>query len=140
MLTAKRWNTPMTLYRDTATGKIWTDSELTASLAEEINGLDDETFLKQDVELRGGAAIYDYIVECCLVGVYSRVDDGESTAYRRTGDGQVFYAAEMESVYAQDVPTIKSEARAQVTFNGWLDEVLQRGEFEVINADSFSGP
>lgn len=126
----------MTLYRDTTTGKIWTDSELMDSLAEEIDGLDDETFLKQEVELRGGAAIYDYIVECCLVGIYSRVDNGESITYRRTRDGQVFYAAEMESVYAEYVPTIKSEASEQVTFSGWLDEVLRRGEFEVIDADS----
>lgn len=126
----------MTLYRDTTTGTIWTDSELTDSLAEEIDGLDDETFLKQDVELRGDAAIYDYIVECCLVGIYSRVDDGEPTAYRRTRDGQVFYAAEIEDVYIEHAANIESEARAQVTFNAWLDEVLQHGAFEVIDTDS----
>lgn len=35
---------------------------MTDSLAEEIDGLADETFLKQDVELRGDAAVYVYIV------------------------------------------------------------------------------
>jgi hypothetical protein len=53
-----RWDSAMTLYRDTTTGKIWTDGELTTSLAEEIEGLDDEDSLKQGVELRGDGAIH----------------------------------------------------------------------------------
>ena len=33
--------------------------------------------MKQDVQLRRYAAIRDYIMECCLVGIYEGVDDDE---------------------------------------------------------------
>jgi hypothetical protein len=65
----------MTRYRNTTTGETRDEGELTASLAEEIDGLDAEDYLRQDVELRGDAAIRDYIIECCLVGLYEGVDD-----------------------------------------------------------------
>jgi hypothetical protein len=65
----------MTRYRNTTTGEIRTEDELTTSPAEEIEGLDGEDYLKQDVQLRGHAAIHDYIIECCLVGTYEGVDD-----------------------------------------------------------------
>jgi hypothetical protein len=51
-------------------------TRLIASSAEEIAaGMDEESYLRQDVKLRGDAAIRDYILECCLVGIYTRVDD-----------------------------------------------------------------
>ena len=65
----------MTRYRNPTTGEIWTQDELTAALADEIAGLDEDTYLRQDLELRGDAAIRDYIIECCLVGIYESVDD-----------------------------------------------------------------
>jgi hypothetical protein len=65
----------MTRYRNSTTGEIRTEDELTTSLAEEIEGLDEEDYLRQDVELRANAAIRDYIIECCLVGIYEGVDD-----------------------------------------------------------------
>ncbi len=65
----------MTRYRNSTTGEIRTEDELTTSLAEEIEGLDEEDYLRQDVELRGNAAIRDYVIECCLVGIYEGVDD-----------------------------------------------------------------
>jgi hypothetical protein len=37
--------------------------------------LDEESYLRQDVELRGNAAIREYVTECCLVGIYESVDD-----------------------------------------------------------------
>lgn len=128
----------MTLYRDTTNGKVWTDSELKESLAEEIDGLGDENSLKQEVDFRGDPAIEDYIIECCLVGIYSRVDNGESTAYRRNRDGQVFYAAEMEDVYVDDTGDLNSEALDRVTFSGWLDDMLRRGVFDAVDGDSVS--
>jgi hypothetical protein len=124
----------MTLYRDTITGRIWTDGELTTSLAQAIDALEDEDSLKQDVELHGDAAIREYIVECCLVRLYSRVDDGEEFAYRRTVDGHVFYAAEMEDVFSDDIATLDPEPHEQVTFDGWLTDVVVRGLFEPIDA------
>jgi hypothetical protein len=65
----------MTRYCNTTTGEISSEDELTAYLAEEIAGLDEESYLRQDVRLRGDAAIRDYIIECCLVGIYEGVDD-----------------------------------------------------------------
>jgi hypothetical protein len=50
-----------------------------------------------------------------------------SVGIRRTLDAQVFYAAETEDVYCQDIGNLNSEAREQVTFNGWLDDMLLRG-------------
>ena len=95
---------------------------------------DDEDSLKQEVELRGDGAIHD-IIECCLVGIYSRVDDGQAVAYRRTLDGQVFYAAEMEDVFYDDISNLSAEAREQVTFNGWLSDMLLHRVFDAIDAD-----
>ena len=43
----------MTSYRDTTTSVIFTDYELLVSLCEEIDGLDDEDYLKQEVQLHG---------------------------------------------------------------------------------------
>jgi hypothetical protein len=65
----------MTRYRNPTTGENWTEDELTASLADEIAGLEEDSYLRQDVELRGNEGIRDYIIECCLVGIYERVDD-----------------------------------------------------------------
>jgi hypothetical protein len=65
----------MTRYRNPSTGETWSEDELVASLAEEIATLDEETYLRQDVALRGYEAIREYIIECCLVGIYQGVDD-----------------------------------------------------------------
>lgn len=65
----------MTRYRNTTTGDIWIEDELVAVLAEQIAGLDKESYLRQDVQLRGKAAIRDYVIECCLIGIYESVDD-----------------------------------------------------------------
>jgi hypothetical protein len=65
----------MTCYRNTTSGETWTEDELTASFAREIAGLDEESYLRHDVQLRGDPAIRDYITECCLVGIYEGVDD-----------------------------------------------------------------
>ncbi len=65
----------MTRYRNTTTGEIWTEDELTADLADEIAGLDADSYLRQDVDFRGNAAIREYIIESCLVGIYESVDD-----------------------------------------------------------------
>lgn len=73
----------MTLYRNPGTEDIWTGDELTALLRSEIACLDDENSLKHEVELHGEAAIREYIIDVCLVGTYSRVDDGENVAYQR---------------------------------------------------------
>ena len=64
----------MMRYRRT-NGEIWTEDDLMASLAQEIATLDEDSYLRQDVELRGNEAIRDYIIECCLVGIYESVDD-----------------------------------------------------------------
>lgn len=125
----------MTLYRDTTSGTIWTDAELTESLAEEIARLDDETLLKQEVDLHGALAIREYIIECCLVGIYSRVDDGEDIVYRRASDGRVFYAAEMEQVFLDAVNDISSEALEHVSFNEWLNDKLRNRAIVAIDAD-----
>ena len=37
--------------------------------------MDEESYLRQDVQLRGDAAIREYIIECCLVGIYESVDE-----------------------------------------------------------------
>jgi hypothetical protein len=90
----------VTLYRETSTDRIWTENELMASLALEIQGLDGEDSFKQEVDERGGAAIHEFVIECESVGIYQRVDDGEDVAYRRTVDGPVFYAASTRLVSA----------------------------------------
>ena len=46
-----------------------------AGLAEQIAELDEDSYLSQDVKLRGDAAIREYIIECCLVGIYESVDE-----------------------------------------------------------------
>src|SRR5258705_9906246 len=81
----------MTLYRDTTTSVIFTEHELLVSLGEEIDGLDDEDYLKQEVQLYGDAAIREYVIECFLVGIYSRLDR-DAVVYRRNIDGQLFYS------------------------------------------------
>ncbi len=43
----------MIRYRNTTSGEIWTEDELTASLVEQVAGLDEESYLRQDVKLRG---------------------------------------------------------------------------------------
>jgi hypothetical protein len=96
----------MTLYRNTSTGEIWTDDELIASIANEIDALDDEDSLKQEVDLHGDAAIREYIIECCLVGIYSRVDDGEDAAYNTHIDAIVKRAQAQACADApRDVPS-----------------------------------
>jgi len=65
----------MICYRNTTSGEIWTEDELTASLVGEIAGLDQESYLRQDVKCRGNVAIREYIIECCLVGLYEGGDD-----------------------------------------------------------------
>ena len=66
----------MTHYRNPSSGEVWEEVDLIASLAEESAGaMDEESELRQDVRLRGNEAIRDYIIECCLVGIYERVDD-----------------------------------------------------------------
>lgn len=60
----------MTLYRETSTGTIWCDQELFVSLASEIEALDDDTLLKRENHMYGDAAILEYVIECCLVGIY----------------------------------------------------------------------
>ena len=125
----------MTLYRDTTTGRVWTEGELMTSLAQEIGALDDEDLLKREFDEHGNAAIREYIIECELVGIYSRVDDGEDIAYRRTVDGKVFYAAEMEHVFSDEIGRLDPEPQEQVTFDGWLSDVILRGVFEPINAN-----
>jgi hypothetical protein len=47
----------MTRYRETSTGEIRTEGELMTALAEQIQELGDENVLKQDMDLRGDAAI-----------------------------------------------------------------------------------
>jgi hypothetical protein len=103
----------MTLYRDTTTSVIFTDYELIMSLAEEIDGLDDEDYLKQEVQLYGDAAIREYIIECCLVGIYSRLD-GDAVVYRRTMDGELFYAGAIEGVFDDEMVNIEPEHREHV--------------------------
>lgn len=125
----------MTLYRNPGTEDIWTAEELTASLRAEIAGLDDEDSLKQEVELHGDAAISEYITECCLVGIYSRVGDGHSLAYQRVSDGSVFYAAEVEQVYRETVAEAGFNSGNVTPFGKWLSDVLDEGEFIVVNAD-----
>lgn len=44
----------MTRNRNPTTGEIWTEDELMASLAEQIATLDEESYVRQDVKLRGG--------------------------------------------------------------------------------------
>jgi hypothetical protein len=65
----------MTRYRNPSTGETWSEEKLVASVAEEIGTLDEGSYLRQDVALRGDEAIRDYIIECCLVGIYQSVDD-----------------------------------------------------------------
>jgi hypothetical protein len=65
----------MMRYRNTSTGEIWTENELSASLAQEIAALDEDSYLRQDMKLRGTEAIREYISECCLGGIYQSVDD-----------------------------------------------------------------
>jgi hypothetical protein len=65
----------MMRYRNTRTGEIWTEDELSASLAQQIAALDEDSYLRQDMKLRGNEAIRDYIIECCLVGIYQSADD-----------------------------------------------------------------
>jgi hypothetical protein len=65
----------MIRYRNPTTGEIWTEDELMASLTEQIATLDEESYLREDVKLRGDAAIHECIIECCLVGLYESVDD-----------------------------------------------------------------
>lgn len=60
----------VTLYRETSTGTIWCDQELFVSLASEIEALDDDTLLKRENHMYGDAAILEYVIECCLVGIY----------------------------------------------------------------------
>jgi hypothetical protein len=65
----------MTRYRNPTTGEIWTEDELMVSLAEQIATLDEESYLRQDVKLRGNVAVHEYIIECCLVGIYESLDE-----------------------------------------------------------------
>jgi hypothetical protein len=65
----------MTRYRNTTTGETWNEDELTASLVEQIAGLDEDSYLGQDVKLRENAVIREYVTECALVGLYESVDD-----------------------------------------------------------------
>jgi hypothetical protein len=66
----------VTRYRNPASGEAWTEDELIASLADEIaDAMDEDSYLRQDIKLRGNEAIRDYIIECCLVGIYQRDDD-----------------------------------------------------------------
>jgi hypothetical protein len=58
----------MTRYRNTTNGEIWTQAEPMASLAEQIATLDEDSYLRQDVQLSGNAAIRGYIIKCSLVG------------------------------------------------------------------------
>lgn len=44
-------------------------------MAEQIAGLDEGSYVRQDVKRRGNAAVREYIIECCLVGIYECVDD-----------------------------------------------------------------
>lgn len=77
----------MTLYRETSTGTIWGDQELLVSLASEIGALDDDTLLKREYVMYGDIAIHEYVIECCLVGIYDDLD-GDDALYRCTADGQ----------------------------------------------------
>jgi hypothetical protein len=120
----------MTLYRDTTTSVIFTDYELLVSLGEEIDGLDDEDYLKQEVQLHRDAAIREYIIECCLVGIYSRLD-GDAVVYRRIMDGELFYADEIEGVFDDDMVNLEPEHREHVTFDGWLSDKILNGLFDV---------
>lgn len=65
----------MNRYLNPTTGETWPEDELMASLAQQIAALDEDSYLRQDVKLRGNSAIRDYIIECCLVGIYESVDD-----------------------------------------------------------------
>jgi hypothetical protein len=66
----------MTRYRNPSSGEVWEEDDLIASLTVEIAAsMDEESCLRQDIELRGNEAIRDYIIECCLVGIYEMVDD-----------------------------------------------------------------
>lgn len=125
----------MTLYRNTSTGEIFTDAELTDALRPEIEMLDDETMLQQEFAMHGDAAIREYIIECCLVGIYSKVDDGDDVAYKRVSDGRVFYAAEIEQVFIDDVIDLPTEAREYVPFNEWLNDRLLNRAFVAVDAD-----
>lgn len=69
----------MTLYRATTTGRIWRDQELFASLASEIETLDDDALLKREYLMYGDVAIHEYVIECCLVGIYDDLDDDDAT-------------------------------------------------------------
>ena len=47
----------------------------------------------------------------------------------------MFYAAEMEDVFYDDISNLSAEAREQVTFNGWLSDMLLHRVFDAIDAD-----
>jgi hypothetical protein len=46
----------MTRYRNPTTGEIWTEGELSSSLAQQITALDEDSHLRQDMKLRGNEA------------------------------------------------------------------------------------
>lgn len=77
----------MTLYQETTTGRIWRSQELFTSLASEIETLDDDALIKREYVMHGDAAIHEYVIECCLVGIYDDLD-GDDVLYRCTADGQ----------------------------------------------------
>ncbi|ORW12873.1 hypothetical protein AWC16_06930 [Mycolicibacter longobardus] len=114
----------MTLYRETSTGTIWRDQELLASLASEIEALDDDTLLKREYRMYGDAAIREYVIECGLVGIYDDLD-GDDLLYRRTVDGQEFAIAELERLYVEEMSG--GDPRRRQILHEWFSDMVGRG-------------
>ncbi|WP_125079447.1 hypothetical protein [Mycobacterium sp. P7213] len=68
----------MTRYRETSTGRLWRGQELFTALASEIEALDDDALLKREYVMYGDAAIHEYVIECCLVGIYDDLDGDDA--------------------------------------------------------------
>lgn len=67
-----------------------------------------------------------------MVGIYSHVDQGP-IAYRRILDGRVFRADEMKDVFFDDTSNLESDGREEITFTGWLTDMILRGVFEPLD-------
>lgn len=119
----------MTLYRETSTGRIWRDQELFTSLAPEIAALEDDVLLRREYLMYGDAAIHEYVIECCLVGIYDDLD-GDEALYRRAVDGQELAIAELEHLYVEGMSG--GDPRSHQMFHEWFADAVGRGLVEEV--------
>jgi hypothetical protein len=61
------------------------------------------------------------------------------TQYRQENTGELYDDDEIENYFYNDIANLSAEQREEISFEGWLEEMLSWGRFEIVDDDDDEG-